>query len=272
MLLFAEGDLSSRAKTSAGSAIGSLNASFNLMADQIYHLIESNRSLTNAVAHELRTPVFRIQWQAELLKDTTLESQQRATIESIVEDTEEMEQMIDELLYYAKLNNSHITLRRESFVLHEFLSRGLEKWRKENQCNITLKLLGNDEKSDIILEADRKLLCRALDNLVRNAIKYARTQVFIEVLSTSDDITIAIHDDGLGVEDEHKAYLFEPFYVGNKARNKSKSGHGLGLSIVKEICSQHDAVISVGKSNLLNGAVFTIVFPQCNCLTDKALQ
>ena len=77
------------------------------MADRIHRLIESNRSLTNAVAHELRTPIFRIQWQAEMLKDTPAKRslKQRTIVESIVEDTEEMEKMVDELLYYAKLDS-----------------------------------------------------------------------------------------------------------------------------------------------------------------------
>ena len=60
-LRFAEGDLSSRADTKGGNALGTMNKSFNLMADRIHNLIESNRSLTNAIAHELRTPIFRIQ-------------------------------------------------------------------------------------------------------------------------------------------------------------------------------------------------------------------
>ncbi|WGV99453.1 ATP-binding protein [Vibrio sp. YMD68] len=267
-LRFAEGDLSSRAETSSNRAIGSLNRSFNLMAHRINRLIESNRSLTNAVAHELRTPIFRIQWQAEMLKDTPLTKDQQMTVDSIVEDTEEMEKMVDELLYYAKLDSSQLDALQEPVEIRSFLDIALIRWNKETDLNIHL-LLPDQPKS---IQADAKLLNRALDNLVRNAFKYARTQVLLEATAHHHELRIKIHDDGDGIAVEHHSHLFDPFYVGDKARNKAKSGHGLGLSIVKKICEQHDATIEVGQSKTLKGALFTMTFPLCQDSADKAIQ
>ncbi|WP_122046094.1 sensor histidine kinase [Vibrio atlanticus] len=267
-LRFSEGDLSSRAETSGGSAIGTLNKSFNLMADRIHSLIESNRSLTNAVAHELRTPIFRIQWQAEMLKDTLLNKEQQDTIESIVEDTEEMEKMVDELLYYAKLDSCDLDNLLQPLEIRDFLDHAMSRWNKETEFSIDLSL---PEQPHLIL-ADDTLLNRALDNLVRNAMKFARSQISIEASVYHDMLQIAVHDDGDGVAKEHRSRLFEPFYVGDKARNKAKSGHGLGLSIVKKICVQHGATVQVAQSNTLKGAVFTIAFPLCNDSTDKPIQ
>ncbi|MEZ9682268.1 sensor histidine kinase [Vibrio splendidus] len=267
-LRFAEGDLSSRAETSSGIAIGSLNKSFNLMADRIHRLIESNRSLTNAVAHELRTPIFRIQWQAEMLKDTQLNDDQERTIESIVEDTEEMEKMVDELLYYAKLDSTDLENLQKPLEIRDFLDHAMARWNKDTQLNIDLSL--PEQPSSIM--ADETLLNRALDNLVRNAMKFARSQVSIAATVHQDQLQIAVHDDGDGVAQEHQARLFEPFYVGDKARNKAKSGHGLGLSIVEKICAQHGATVKVGQSQALKGAVFTITIQLCNDSTDKPIQ
>lgn len=267
-LRFAEGDLSSRVDTSSRRAIGTLNQSFNLMADRIQRLIDSNRSLTNAVAHELRTPVFRIQWQAETLKDTPLNSEQADTITSIVEDTEEMEKMVDELLYYAKLDSSKIGATLEAVEIRGFLDLAIARWGKESDLNIHLLLPDRPQ----FIEADSRLLHRALNNLVRNAFKYTRSQVLIEVTVHKEQLHIDVHDDGDGIAKEHYTHLFDPFYVGDKARNKAKSGHGLGLSIVKKICEQHSASIHVGQSNTLKGARFTLVFPLCKPLTDKPIQ
>ncbi|MCY9825834.1 ATP-binding protein [Vibrio chagasii] len=267
-LSFAEGDLSSRAETSSGIAIGSLNKSFNLMADRIHRLIESNRSLTNAVAHELRTPIFRIQWQAEMLKDTPLSEEQEKTIESIVEDTEEMEKMVDELLYYAKLDSTELESLQQPLEIKDFLEHATTRWSKETALSIDLYLLEHEQS----IVADETLLNRALDNLVRNAMKFARTQISIEVTKHQDQLQIAVHDDGDGVAEEHRAHLFDPFYVGDKARNKAKSGHGLGLSIVHKICAQHSATVQIAQSPSLKGAVFTITFPLCNEAADKAIQ
>ncbi|WP_210442037.1 sensor histidine kinase [Vibrio crassostreae] len=267
-LAFAEGDLSSRAETSSGIAIGSLNKSFNLMADRIHRLIESNRSLTNAVAHELRTPIFRIQWQAEMLKDTPLNESQQETVESIVEDTEEMEKMVDELLCYAKLDSCDLENLQQPVEINDFLGHAMTRWNKDTELNINLSL--PEQPYEIL--ADEILLNRALDNLVRNAMKFARSQVLIEASTHQEQLKIAVHDDGDGVTQEHQARLFEPFYVGDKARNKAKSGHGLGLSIVEKICAQHNATVEVGQSQTLKGAVFTITIQLCNSSTDKPIQ
>ena len=267
-LAFAEGDLSSRAETSSGIAIGSLNKSFNLMADRIHRLIESNRSLTNAVAHELRTPIFRIQWQAEMLKDTPLNESQQNTVESIVEDTEEMEKMVDELLCYAKLDSCDLENLQQPVEINDFLGHAMTRWKKDTELDINLSL--PEQPYEVL--ADEILLNRALDNLVRNAMKFARSQVLIEASAHQEQLKIAVHDDGDGVAQEHQARLFEPFYVGDKARNKAKSGHGLGLSIVEKICAQHNATVEVGKSQALKGAVFTITIQLCNDSTDKPIQ
>lgn len=267
-LAFAEGDLSSRAETSSGVAIGSLNKSFNLMADRIHRLIESNRSLTNAVAHELRTPIFRIQWQAEMLKDTPLNESQQETVDSIVEDTEEMEKMVDELLYYAKLDSCDLENLQQPLEINDFLNDAMTRWIKDTELDINLSL--PEQPYEIL--ADEILLNRALDNLVRNAMKFARSQVLIETSAHQEQLKIAVHDDGDGVTQEHQARLFEPFYVGDKARNKAKSGHGLGLSIVEKICAQHNATVEVGQSQALKGAVFTITIQLCNDSADKPIQ
>ncbi|UPR49905.1 HAMP domain-containing protein [Vibrio cyclitrophicus] len=267
-LTFAEGDLSSRAETSSGVAIGSLNKSFNLMADRIHRLIESNRSLTNAVAHELRTPIFRIQWQAEMLKDTPLNESQQETVDSIVEDTEEMEKMVDELLYYAKLDSCDLENLQQPLEINDFLDHAMTRWIKDTELDINLSL--PEQPYEIL--ADEILLNRALDNLVRNAMKFARSQVLIEASAHQEQLKIAVHDDGDGVTQDHQARLFEPFYVGDKARNKAKSGHGLGLSIVEKICAQHNATVEVGQSQALKGAVFTITIQLCNDSADKPIQ
>ncbi|MEZ8605473.1 sensor histidine kinase [Vibrio splendidus] len=267
-LRFSEGDLSTRAETSSGIAIGSLNKSFNLMADRIHRLIESNRSLTNAVAHELRTPIFRIQWQTEILKDTPLNESQQHTVESIIEDTEEMEKMVEELLCYAKFDSIDLEKRHQPLEIRDVLEHAMTHWNKDTELNIDLSL--PEQPSSIL--ADETLLIRALDNLVCNAMKFARSQISIEASVHQDQLQIAVHDDGDGVAQEHQARLFEPFYVGDKARNKAKSGHGLGLSIVDKICAQHNATVDVGQSQTLKGAVFTITIRICNDLADKPIQ
>lgn len=105
------------------------------MADKIRDLINSNKSLTNAVAHELRTPIFRIQWQAELLSDLAPTQQQSKAIARILADTEEMEDMVDELLYYARLERG-FELLRQPIDANEWLSERCSIWEKETKLDL----------------------------------------------------------------------------------------------------------------------------------------
>ncbi|MDD1829606.1 ATP-binding protein [Photobacterium sp. ZSDE20] len=254
---FSHGDLLERASEKNSIKLGTLNRSFNVMADKIRDLINSNKSLTNAVAHELRTPIFRIQWQAELLSDSAPTPQQSKAIARILADTEEMEDMVDELLYYARLERGGFELLKQPIDANEWLTERFSIWEKET----TLDLIKVPLKVPASFYVDLKLFNRAVDNIVRNAFKFADTKIVIELWYTDNEFVIEVHDDGKGVETEHWPYLFDPFYSANAARNKGKTGHGLGLAIVKQVCDRHHAQVTVGES-YLDGACFALSFPR----------
>nr|WP_246847850.1 ATP-binding protein [Vibrio crassostreae] len=254
---FSHGELLERASEKNSIKLGTLNRSFNVMADKIRDLINSNKSLTNAVAHELRTPIFRIQWQAELLSDLTPTPQQSKAIARILADTEEMEDMVDELLYYARLERGGFELLKQPIDANEWLNERFSIWEKET----TLDLIKVPLKVPASFYVDLKLFNRAVDNIVRNAFKFADTKIVIELWYTDNEFVIEVHDDGKGVETEHWPYLFDPFYSANAARNKGKTGHGLGLAIVKQVCDRHHAHVTVGES-YMDGACFALSFPR----------
>ncbi|TCV23221.1 ATP-binding protein [Vibrio crassostreae] len=254
---FSHGDLLERASEKNSIKLGTLNRSFNVMADKIRDLINSNKSLTNAVAHELRTPIFRIQWQAELLSDLAPTPQQSKAIARILADTDEMEDMVDELLYYARLERGGFELLKQPIDANEWLNERFSIWEKET----TLDLIKVSLKVPASLYVDLKLFNRAVDNIVRNAFKFADTKIVIELWYTDNEFVIEVHDDGKGVEAEHWPFLFAPFYSANAARNKGKTGHGLGLAIVKQVCDRHQAHVTVGES-YLDGACFALSFPR----------
>ncbi|MEZ8511968.1 ATP-binding protein [Vibrio splendidus] len=254
---FSHGELLERASEKNSIKLGTLNRSFNVMADKIRDLINSNKSLTNAVAHELRTPIFRIQWQAELLSDLAPTKQQSKAIARILADTEEMEDIVDELLYYARLERGGFELLKQPIDANEWLNERFTIWEKET----TLDLIKVPLKIPASFYVDLKLFNRAVDNIVRNAFKFADTKIVIELWYTDNEFVIEVHDDGKGVEAEHWPFLFDPFYSANAARNKGKTGHGLGLAIVKQVCDRHQAHVTVGES-YLDGACFALSFPR----------
>ena len=169
-LAFAHGEFSARARTESRFRVGTLNQSFNYMADKISNLLISNKALTNAIAHELRTPIFRIQWQAELLADSIKDKAIKQKIESIVEDTEEMESMVNELLYYAKVEQPDTELHCQNILLNQYLADMLQIWEKTAHNKITLKM---PFKQNIEISLDTQLFKHVLNNLISNASRYS---------------------------------------------------------------------------------------------------
>ncbi|MHA7230940.1 ATP-binding protein [Vibrio campbellii] len=257
-IAFASGDFNARADTSSSKSVGTLNKSFNHMADKVSRLITTNRMLTNAVAHELRTPIFRLQWQADLLADASLNQQQQKYVDSIVEDIDEMESMVEELLYYAKMERPNTEIQTSSVALSSFTQSLLPKWQRDTQLSV---LIDDSSSPMTTIEADPQLLKRALDNLLRNAMRYAQNQIVLETVETPEKSCIRIHDDGCGVEEKDWPHLFDAFYSADKSRNKSTSGFGLGLAIVKQIVELQKGEVSISHSPY-GGACFTICFPK----------
>ncbi|WP_404970602.1 ATP-binding protein [Vibrio campbellii] len=257
-IAFASGDFNARADTSSSKSVGTLNKSFNHMADKVSRLITTNRMLTNAVAHELRTPIFRLQWQADLLADASLNQQQQKYVDSIVEDIDEMESMVEELLYYAKMERPNTDIQTSSVALSSFTQSLLPKWQRDTQLSV---LIDDSSSPMTTIEADPQLLKRALDNLLRNAMRYAQNQIVLEIVETPEKSCIRIHDDGCGVEEKDWPHLFDAFYSADKSRNKSTSGFGLGLAIVKQIVELQKGEVSISHSPY-GGACFTICFPK----------
>ncbi|MDF4709657.1 ATP-binding protein [Vibrio parahaemolyticus] len=255
---FASGNFKARASTASAKSVGTLNKSFNNMADKVSRLITSNKMLTNAVAHELRTPIFRLQWQADLLADSSLNEQQTKYVNSIVEDIDEMEEMVEELLYYAKMERPETELRTESLELNSLLFDLKDKWQQETTLPIIIK---DTDCKEAPIKTDPKLLKRALDNLLRNAMRYADSQIMLEVTEDEEHCMISIHDDGNGIDEKDWPHLFEAFYSADKSRNKSTSGFGLGLAIVRQIMELQRGDVSISHSPL-GGACFTVSLPK----------
>ncbi|WP_341665682.1 ATP-binding protein [Vibrio sp.] len=261
---FAQGDFNSRAPTGSRYRVGSLNDSFNYMADKISDLITSNRSLTNSIAHDLRTPIFRIQWQAEMLQDENLTQEQHGKIASIIEDTEEMEQMADELLYFAKVERPETVLNIEPIELLTYVEGLVNKLPGNHRDIVELEV-----PDSIVIQADSALIKRVINNLLSNALRYVDQKIRLSAKLDENDVFITIEDDGPGIPAEHWSVIFDPFYSADPSRNKLNTGFGLGLAIVKLIIDRHAGNIEVGVSPL-GGAKFTICIPRLSSLPDNS--
>ncbi|NNN43651.1 MULTISPECIES: ATP-binding protein [unclassified Vibrio] len=249
----AKGDLSIRAKETGSMKLGTLNRSFNAMADKISQLIESHKMLTNAIAHEVRTPLFRIQCQLDMLQE--IPEQKDKYIAGIEDDIHELEEMINELLRLGKMETTPLTFI--SLDLAQWLPTQIEKWQIESPVPIELQA---PQHWPIPL-VDSNLFNRAISNVVRNASRYAKSQVRLNISSDDQNWKITIEDDGPGIPEAHWPHIFKPFYRVGSARDKTSGGFGLGLAIAEQIARQHHGHLVVTSSQSLGGACFEFTLP-----------
>lgn len=254
-IAFADGDFTARASTNMFHNVGKLNNTFNIMADRISQLISSNRNLTNAVAHEFRTPIFRIQCNLDMLDDSKVRPDQMPHLEGIQSDLNELNSMVEELLHFSKLERLDTSLALEPTDIGRLLEKQLNHLQFETEAKLTLHVTDN-----CIAPVSVRALQRALGNVIRNGYKYANSEVRISLQASPEELHIAIENDGPNIPEKERDSIFDPFVRLDKSRDRQSGGHGLGLAITKQIIKQHKGRIYISDSKM-GGACFNIKLP-----------
>jgi len=256
---FGIGEFDVRADEHNKAPTHKLATTFNAMATRIKSLIKTQKDLTNAVAHELRTPLARIRFATEMLKNCD-EEDKRRHLTGINKDIEEMGALVDELLMYAKFDQNGPNIKKYRRSLSDWLDKlTLESCQGRNAIAPVLKRINNGE--DYFSVFDAECMERALNNILGNACRYAREKVEINLQQEKDNYVIHIDDDGPGIPVESYERLFEPFYRLDPSRDKNTGGYGLGLAIVKQILLWHQGSVSISVSPL-GGARFSLSLPK----------
>ncbi|TQV87183.1 ATP-binding protein [Aliikangiella coralliicola] len=244
------GDLTARAPDKKRLQVGNLNIRFNEMAEQVEKLLASHKRLTHTIAHELRTPLFRMQIQSELLAEAKPE-RKAIHLAGIEENIFELQDMIDELLQYAKAERAELKLKLCEIQISSFFRNLAESHQLE--ISTPIEVIAQDSKLQQFV-ADKSLLDRAITNLLRNAIKYGGERIRLSVKETDEKLVFCVEDDGDGISEQEIGNIFEPFYRADEGNEKA-IGYGLGLAISKEIAILHGGELLYERS-LLGGAAF----------------
>lgn len=256
----AKGDLTTRIQglEARQDEVGNLARDFNAMAARLQNLVDSQKQLMANVSHELRTPLTRLQLAVALLEDELLAENNDAPANSkakqlsrIESEITKMDQMIGQVLTLAKLSASQQRVNKQNVTIASLLANVLRDARFEAEA--MEKRLVLSDIPDVSIYADSQLLLSALENIIRNAIRFASKTVYCQFREdiTAQYVEIRITDDGTGMSASELASVFDPFFRGSHQVSEVSKGAGLGLSIAKAAIEVHEGSIQATAAALL---------------------
>jgi two-component system, OmpR family, sensor histidine kinase RstB len=257
------GNLDARADVRGQDAIGQLGATFNGMTEHIRRLIESQREMTRAVSHELRTPVARLRFGLEMLADCDDSEERRVKLDELDRDIEQLDRLIDEILTFARLEEGTPTIELKQVdmePLFEQICREIEPI----SGTLTVRDATDWQRftpAQRCAEGEERYLHRILQNLVTNALRYAKSEIVLRYHIQGSMAVMEVADDGPGIPFSERERIFKPFARLDKSRHRASGGYGLGLSIVQRIVEWHGGRIEVTDS-AAGGALFRVIWPR----------
>ena len=254
---FGREDFTSRVEVSENSSILPVAKSFNRMAERIQYLVTAHRELTNAVAHELRTPLARFKFSLEMLSKAKEEAKVAKYLSEMKGDVQELEVLIDEMLNYAKLSEENLQLHRTPIAIQPWLQRQLASYQASSPRVLFMQ---SREAPEQLVMFNAELMARAVHNIVRNCLRYAETEIRVSYEIVQERVTLTICDDGPGIPSQYHQSIFEPFARLDSSRDRNSGGYGLGLAIARRILERHNGDIRVENAQE-KGACFLLSWP-----------
>ena len=254
---FGQGDLTVRAQLKRKDEIGNLGAAFDEMADRIETLLAAERRLLQDVSHELRSPLARLNFALELVRKNPSSDE---AFQRVKKEVSRISRLIGDLLQVTRVEGDSLSRNDEAIAIGPFLSEIVE----DCQLEATVRGCRVEHRSEGVGEfrGDRELLRRAVENVLRNAIRYTPPGQSVEVTAMREgsELLFTVRDYGPGVPEPELEAIFHPFHRVEEDRNRASGGGvGLGLSIAHRAVLLHHGSISA--SNAQPGLCVQIRLP-----------
>ncbi|MEL6988635.1 MAG: HAMP domain-containing sensor histidine kinase, partial [Bacteroidota bacterium] len=266
---FKDGDYAARIDPDSSKDLSDLSMNFNAMADQIVANIDQQKSLENLrrelianISHDLRTPLSIIQGYAETLlikEDQIGKDEKNKYLKIILDSSENVNQLVNQLFEYSKLEAKQVEAQKEPFSLAELVNDIFMKYQIiASNKNQTIEL--KQGSSTPLVFADVSLVERVIQNLMDNAIKFTPEggKILLELNISEDSVQCSVSDNGIGISEKDQVHIFERYH--RSERTKKPSGAGLGLAIAKKIMEIHQSTLKV-RSKLNEGTSFIFDLP-----------
>ena len=239
--------------------IGELCTSINNMAQQLSEIDKMKNDFISTVSHEIRTPLTAIKGWGETLKNVGDNPEiLDKGINIIVDETERLTFMVEELLDFSRMQNGKIKIINEEIDLLSIIDNVFEIYRQKAVAEEINLILDKGDDTDIILVGDKSRIRQVIINVLDNAIKYTPKggNVSISVARIQKYVKIVISDSGVGVSEKDLPHIKEKFY---KADNNIR-GTGIGLAVADEIIKMHLGEINISSQTGV-GTTVEIILP-----------
>ena len=248
------GTLNEKIPVTSNDELGKLSETINKMTEDINLLVNQKQNLLIDVSHELKTPLTRLKF---IVANMQLNTEDNININKEINF---LQDMISNMLLSDKLSTPYIEdLEKTEIILEKLIQSACDMFYQIDQ---KLKVIKNRDLGSVII-ADPYKLSLAVKNLIDNALKYGNPKKLIEltVYNKNKSIEICVQDFGEGIKKEQINEIIKPLYRGRAAKEKNKTGFGLGLAITKKIVEAHDGVLKI-ESQEGKGSKFIIVLPK----------
>ncbi|MFF7854358.1 ATP-binding protein [Streptomyces sp. NPDC007904] len=254
-----EGDLDRRVPVSGRDEIAQLGGAFNRMADSLQAGEERQRRLIGDIAHELRTPLANLRGYLEALRDGVVEPTPDL-LASLHEEAMLQQRIVDDLQDLALAEAGTLTYHPTEVDLGELLETGRTAHHAQAEAaGVTLEL---EAPRPVFVTADPDRLRQVVGNLVGNALRAtpAGGTVTLALAARGELAVLEVRDTGKGIAETDLPHLFDRFWRADASRGRATGGSGLGLSIARQIVTDHRGTIEV-RSTVGAGTTFTVVLP-----------
>jgi two-component system, OmpR family, sensor kinase len=246
----AGGDLEHRVEVRGRDEVARMGISFNAMADRVSAMVRSGKELLAGVSHELRSPLARIKVSLELLRADGAPGRH---VQSIDDDVDALDALVDELLTASRLDLGTATLRCEPVALAALVEEGAARMQGSRDgaaAELEIRL----DPPDLEVEVDRALGARLVGNLLENAARYGEgSPVTVTARREGERAVVEVRDRGPGVPEDALGSLFRPFFRVDTSRSRRTGGTGLGLMIARRAVEAHGGEIAA--SNATGGGL-----------------
>ncbi len=251
-----EGDLTARVPVKRPDAIGNLERHFNRMAEKVEELLAGQQQLVQAVAHEIRTPISRVQFGLEMVELAQTDAERAQRREDLLVELEELDRLVGELLVFTRHDAGTAELAVETVDVADAVAQQVRR-AADRYPEVEVR---QEVVEGACVHAHARSFSRVLQNLVANALRHAEAEVIVRASEGEGGLVLEVEDDGPGVPAGDRERIFEPFARVDDSRARSTGGVGLGLAIVRRILQAHGGTVEVG-DGASGGARFVTRWP-----------